>query len=124
TIDVASISRLCAEAMERPCSAEVKFWHSEGSTGFGELLVSHVTGADEPLFVVVLHDLTERHRAQQRLEDQAVELEHQASMLQEQAVELEQSNEELLQRRTELEVALTARNRFYASMSHELRTPI
>jgi hypothetical protein len=38
--------------------------------------------------------------------------------------EILQANQQLERRSRELQVALSARNRFYAAMSHELRTPI
>ncbi len=124
TSDRTTALGVLAGAVERPSSAEVAFRHADGTTGHGALLASRVAASEPPFFAVVLHDLTERHQAQQRLEDQAVELEHQSSMLQDQAAELEQANEELLRQREELETALASRSRFYAAMSHELRTPI
>lgn len=115
---------LLAGAAERTASAELSFRRADGTTGHGELLVSRVAGSEPPFFAVVLHDLTDRYRAQRQLEEQAIELEHQANAVQEQAVELEQANDELLRQRGELEAALATRSRFYAAMSHELRTPI
>jgi PAS domain S-box-containing protein len=119
-----SALRLLESAARGPVTAEVSFTTANGEAGHAELLVTRVTGSEPPLFAVVLHDLTERQRSQKRLEDQAVELEHQSHMLQEQTVELEQANEELMRQRSELESALATRSRFYAAMSHELRTPI
>lgn len=115
---------LLKRAGERPVSMELSFRRADGSHGHGELLVSRMTAKKESVFVVVLHDLTDRHHAQRQLEDQTVELEHQASLLHDQATELEQANEELIRQRGSLEEALSTRSRFYASMSHELRTPI
>ena len=84
-------------------------------------------------------------RALEELERELRENEHLSQQLQQQNEEVEAQNEELmamteemhasqdqllmlnqqLERRTrELQVALSARNRFYAAMSHELRTPI
>jgi PAS domain S-box-containing protein len=112
-----ALTALLADATHEPRSTEVTFRQADGSAGRGELLAVRVAGSDRPLFAVVLHDLTERYRAQQRLEEQANELE-------EQAVELEQVNEELPRQRADLESALSSRSRFYAAMNHELRTPI
>ena len=124
TSDGLRIPALLARAAEGPRRDETTFRCGDGSAGHGELLVARVAESEPALFAVVLHDLTDRHQAQQRLEDQAAELEHQASMLEDQAAELEHSNDELLRQRARLEAAVEARSRFYAAMSHELRTPI
>lgn len=58
----------------------------------------------------VVEDLTERHRAEQRLHVQTAELEHVNTMLRERTLALED--------------AMQARSRLYTSMNHELRTPI
>lgn len=122
--DHAAIASILEQASEHPVAVELTFRRVDGSSGHGELLVSRMTARKEAIFVVVLHDLTERHEAQRQLEDQTMELEHQAGLLQDQATELEQANEELTRQRASLEAALASRSRFYASMSHELRTPI
>lgn len=122
--EAAVLPALLAAATERPAIAELAFRRADGATGHGELLVTRVAASEPAFYAVVLHDLTERRQAQQQLEDQALELEHQTSTLQDQTVELEQANEELLRQRGELEAALDARGRFYAAMNHELRTPI
>lgn len=58
----------------------------------------------------VVEDVTERHRADQRLLVQAAELERVNSVLRERTLALED--------------AMQARTRLYTSMNHELRTPI
>ncbi|HEX6070747.1 MAG TPA: ATP-binding protein [Longimicrobiaceae bacterium] len=58
----------------------------------------------------VVEDLSDRHRAEQRLHTQTAEL--------------ERVNAELRERTLELEDAIQARSRLYTSMNHELRTPI
>jgi PAS domain S-box-containing protein len=58
----------------------------------------------------VVEDVSERHRAEQRLHVQAAELERVNSMLRERTLALED--------------AMQARTRLYTSMNHELRTPI
>lgn len=122
--ELANLLTLPADSGDQASHVELTYRCGDGSCGHGELLVTRVAAGEPAYFAVVLHDLTEWHRAQHRLEDQAVELEHQSHMLQEQAAELEQTNDELLRRQEELETALAARSRFYAAMSHELRTPI
>ncbi|MGI8509552.1 MAG: PAS domain-containing sensor histidine kinase [Gemmatimonadaceae bacterium] len=124
TSDAPALKTLLAEATQSPRGAEVTFQRGDGEAGYGELIVTHVAGSEPAFSAVVLHDLTERRLAQQQLEDQALELEHQSSVVQDQAMELEQTNDELLRQRTDLETALATRSRFYASMNHELRTPI
>lgn len=117
TSDTPAIATLLAEAAHEPRSADLTFRRADGSTGRGELMVVRVAGSEPALFAVVLHDLTERYSAQQRLEEQANQME-------EQAAELEVVNDELLRQHADLELALSSRNRFYAAMNHELRTPI
>lgn len=124
TSDAPALKTLLTTATQSPRSAEVTFQRGDGDAGYGELIVTPVAGSEPAFSAVVLHDMTERHLAQQQLEDQALEIEHQSSVVQEQAMELEQTNDELLRQRTDLETALAARSRFYASMNHELRTPI
>ena len=58
----------------------------------------------------VVEDVTERHRAEQRLHVQAAELERVNSVLRDRTLALED--------------AMQARTRLYTSMNHELRTPI
>lgn len=124
TSDASAIGALLTGAAHGPHSIEVIFRTADGTAGYGELFATRVARSEPAFFAVVLHDLTDRHLAQRQLEDQAIELEHQATTLQDQATELEQANEELMRQRTDLESALAARSRFYAAMSHELRTPI
>ncbi len=120
----AAVHATLSAARERTASAGLTFVGADGHDGFGELVVGWVTGTEPALYVAVFHDLSERHREQQLLEDQAVELEQQSSALQQQTAELEQTNDVLTQQRSSLQHALETRSRFYASMSHELRTPI
>ena len=122
--DDAAVASTLAAAMEHPSRVELTFRRADGTEGHGELLARRVAGSEPPFFAVVLHDLTERHRTQRQLEEQAFEMERQAALLQDQAAELEQSNEVLVQQQSELEAALASRGRFYAAMSHELRTPL
>lgn len=91
-------------------TSDIAFRRPDGDLGEGELVVVPVEAGGLPMYMVILHDLTEERRTQHELEAVAGELEAQAAALQ------EQSNA--------LEDALASRNRFYWSMSHELRTPI
>jgi signal transduction histidine kinase len=76
-------------------------------------------------------ELTENGKLSRALQAQNEEMEAQNEELLAMTEELHSGQEQLMQlnhqleRRTrELQLALSARNRFYASMSHELRTPI
>jgi len=59
---------------------------------------------------VVFHDLTERRKAKEELQEKNEQLEAQ--------------REELVRKATELEMVNQAKSEFLASMSHELRTPL
>jgi len=59
---------------------------------------------------VVFHDLTERKKAEEELQEKNEQLEAQ--------------REELVRKATELEMVNQAKSEFLASMSHELRTPL
>jgi PAS domain S-box-containing protein len=108
--DTHALARLLRDADSEKARTEVRFRRADGETGFGDVMAVHAEAGRVSVRAVVVHDLTEHHRTQDQLEQQAVELE---------AMNIE------LQRQTEeLERALGARARFYASMSHELRTPI
>lgn len=93
-----------------PTASDIAFRRPDGDVGEGELVVVPVDAGGSPMYMVILHDLTEERRTQHALESLAGELEAQAAALQEQTGALEE--------------ALASRNRFYWSMSHELRTPI
>jgi signal transduction histidine kinase len=76
-------------------------------------------------------ELEENERLSRTLQQQNEEMEAQNEELLAMTQELHAGQEQLMQlnhqlerRSRELQVALSARNRFYAAMSHELRTPI
>ena len=99
--------------------------HAETLTGrraTGELFpletsVSSLDTDGRRTYTLIARDVSERHRAEEALRQQAITLEQSAA-------DLKALNEELSRRQEDLERAMTARSRFYASMSHELRTPI
>ncbi|MBA3671752.1 MAG: PAS domain-containing protein [Gemmatimonadaceae bacterium] len=97
------VSKVLAEALLRPASTEVTFGRRDGEEGRGELFVARVAGTEPPLYAVVLHDLTDRHRAHRQLEEQALELELANQQLHDQAAELEAQADELQRTVTELE---------------------
>jgi PAS domain S-box-containing protein len=96
------VAGILAEASQ-PVSATVNFIRVDGTPGHGELMVVGIMGSEPALFAVTLHDLTERHQAQQQLEIQSHELEDANRLLQDQATELEAQAAELQQTVAELE---------------------
>ena len=82
-----------------------------------EASVSCLEIAGEKLYNMIARDVSERKRAEQALQEQAVSLANTSA-------QLKATNQELSLRQADLEKAMSARSRFYASMSHELRTPI
>lgn len=83
-----------------------------GPTRWLSVRFAPLRGADgEPIGGIgVVEDVTARERAEQRLRDQAAEL--------------ERVNAELRERTLELESAIQTRSRLYSAINHELRTPI
>ena len=98
-------------------AGEVLGVRANGERFPAEYSISSTGTADERLTTLILRDVSERRRTEQRLREQTLSL----AMTSE---ELRALNEELHARTVDLEYAMGARSRFYASMSHELRTPI
>ncbi|MDQ3389424.1 MAG: response regulator, partial [Gemmatimonadota bacterium] len=89
----------------------------DGERFSAEFSLSVLLLRGEPVYTLVLRDISKRRRAEEELREKAVSL---ATTTE----ELRIINEELNHRTVELERAMGARSRFYANMSHELRTPI
>jgi PAS domain S-box-containing protein len=118
------LRRLLEEGREQETHGELAYTTHDGARLVAEVAIAPVEAAARHVRSLVLHDVTEQRRAQHALEEQAAELESQATQLQEQAAELEILNAQLLERNHAVEEALESRSRFYAAMSHELRTPM
>ncbi|HEX6588447.1 MAG TPA: ATP-binding protein [Longimicrobiales bacterium] len=102
---------------ERPTAGEVFGIRADGERFPAEYSLTYTRAGEDRLTTLILRDVSERRRTEQRLRDQALSL----AMTSE---ELRALNDELHTRTIDLEYAMGARSRFYASMSHELRTPI
>lgn len=89
----------------------------DGERFSAEFSLSVLLLRGEPVYTLILRDISKRRRAEEELREKAVSL---ATTTE----ELRIINEELNHRTVELERAMGARSRFYANMSHELRTPI
>ena len=98
-------------------TGEVMGVRANGERFPAEYSISSIRAGDDRLTTLILRDVSERRRTEQRLREQTLSL----AMTSE---ELRALNEELHARTVDLEYAMGARSRFYASMSHELRTPI
>ena len=98
-------------------NGEVIAVRANGERFPAEYSISSTALGSERLTTLILRDVSERRRTEQRMREQTLSL----AMTSE---ELRALNEELHARTIDLEYAMGARSRFYASMSHELRTPI
>ncbi len=82
-----------------------------------EYSLSRLVQQGEPVYTMIVRDISERRQAEEAQRAQAASLANTTE-------ELRVLNDALNHRTVELERAMGARSRFYANMSHELRTPI
>lgn len=100
---------------------EVNIVCANGTIGVAEMQVANVVWQQQPAYLVILEDITQRRQAElecQRLVDELeVERTQLTQRVEERTLELQTTNNEL---------ARTAqlKDEFLASMSHELRTPL
>jgi PAS domain S-box-containing protein len=105
------------EVEPSPAVASLNACRSTGEAFPIEASITHLETKRGGVYTLIVRDVSERVRREERLREQAISLAQSTA-------ELKALNEELSERQLQLERALSARNRFYASMSHELRTPI
>ena len=104
-MDAAKIEGMVASASGKPLRSEIRFQRRNDDTGIGEITIVPVEAGGRRVFAIVVHDVTEERRVQERLETQAAELEAQASELEASQLELELANSDLHRANEELEAS-------------------
>ncbi|HYE00692.1 MAG TPA: ATP-binding protein, partial [Alphaproteobacteria bacterium] len=93
---------------------ETDIRRADGTVFPADLNVTELRRGDETLFIGTLRDITERRRAQARLEQEVAS----------RTVELRAAAADARQAREAAEAASRAKSSFLATMSHEIRTPM
>jgi len=90
------------------------------------LNIAFLWGSDGNLVegIAVIHDITERKRAEREFQEKNEQLDVQNEELRATEEELMAQQQELMEKSRELEEASRAKSEFMAHMSHELRTPL
>jgi PAS domain S-box-containing protein len=100
---------------------EVVGRRKDGKTFPMDLSISEVNVGGRRMFTGLVHDVTERKRAEEALRRSREELE---IRVRQRTAELARANEELSRAKEAAEAASRAKSLFLANMSHEIRTPM
>jgi PAS domain S-box-containing protein len=109
--DPSTLATLVANVSETSVHVEARFRRRGGESGIGEIAIVPVEAGGQRVYAVVLHDVTEERQVQERLENQATELEVQAFDLASSQLEREAANSELQRSNEQLESSTLAAQR-------------